>query len=144
MINKSFLGPSIKNLMVYVAAGIDNGQFVPTGEYKTTRVEGMGAPDVPQDCAPAAKRIDGASSKVLSRSERSRSSTKHTALQRGPMWQCRQIEVLLATILNLSIYSSLLQEMGGTVCDGDLYPPCLTSARATFVSRQVQMNYCSM
>ena len=34
------------------------------------------------------------------------------------MWQCRQIEVLLATILNLSAYSSLLQEMGGTVCDG--------------------------
>ena len=25
-----------------------------------------------------------------------------------------------------------------------LYPPCLTSARATFVSVQVQMNYCSM
>ena len=50
--------------------------------------------------------------------ERSRSSTKHAALQRGPMWQCRQIEVLLATILNLSAYSSLLQEMGGTVCDG--------------------------
>ena len=30
------------------------------------------------------------------------------------MWQCRQIEVLLATILNLSAYSLLLQEMGGT------------------------------
>ena len=42
MINNSFLGPTIKNLMVYVAAGIDNGQFVPTGEYKTTRVEVMG------------------------------------------------------------------------------------------------------
>ena len=29
------------------------------------------------------------------------------------MWQCWQIEKVLAAILNLSIYSSLLQEMGG-------------------------------
>ena len=28
-----------QNLMVYVAAGINNGLFVPTGEYKTTRVD---------------------------------------------------------------------------------------------------------
>ena len=50
--------------MVYVAAGINNGQFVPTGEYKTTRVEVMGASDVPQDWAPAANALSGASSKV--------------------------------------------------------------------------------
>jgi hypothetical protein len=48
-INKSFLEPSIKNLMVYVAAGFNNGQFVPTGEYKTTRVEVMEASDVSYD-----------------------------------------------------------------------------------------------
>src|SRR5690348_15023227 len=60
-INKSFLGPSIKNLMVYVAAGIDNGQFVPTDEYKTTRVEVMEASDVLQGFCRKVHRI-GASS----------------------------------------------------------------------------------
>jgi hypothetical protein len=40
--------------------------------------------------------------------------------------------------LNLSIYSSLLQEMGGASAMESV------SARATFVSRQVRMNYCSM
>jgi len=30
-----------------------------------------------------------------------------------PTWQCLQIEKVLAAILYLSIYSSLLQEMGG-------------------------------
>ena len=59
------------------------------------------------------------------------------------MWQCRQIEVLLATILNLSFILRCYKKWAGRL-RWSLYPPCLTSARATFVSRQVQMNYCSM
>ena len=57
-LNNSFLGPTIKNLMVYVTAGIDNGQFVPTGEYKTTRVDVMRALDIPQDRGPAESALE--------------------------------------------------------------------------------------
>ena len=60
------------------------------------------------------------------------------------MWQCRQIEVLLATILeSLDLFFAATRN-GRDRLRWSLYPPCLASARATFVSRQVQMNYCSM